>query len=863
MLIGCTADPVDTPVDVPAPTTVVTPLTADELALRDSLDGVWDDYRALRLDRAFLRARRLPHLLTDRIAAELRAEAYQALAILHFDHMVYVDSVAHYTERARPLVRYDAPAKLRARQLLCAAYTSFDTWTWLEMQLHAQLGRRLLERAHRTTSLLYAQLSIIEARGAKQFADRATPLQRQQALWARSDTLFERAAGVLAALDSPWEGHAREHQIILLSRQPQHDPRIEQLLATLPERGRPGGPTDAPAYLGYRDHAAHYWHHRRGRRDSARASAERLLAAGPYFANKRVQGARYLLKEYSQDDGRYARAVDYMLGDLVDQGCCPPDADPTDEAALFRCNRRANCMYFISALASTYQQWGHHEANEAQLERAFRYTQAALANYERTLLHQSEEAVLNRTLVLGDRLITAALASAHERLRTSTGDARYYNALLNAMELGKTVLYTRELAAVHATLAVETVDPERVRLRQIEAEMKLLKGAFAARLTLPYDQLLRFDRLYRESLLLAERLDLTASPTEPSPQAAATAPTLAQIRGELTADQALIEYAETEHTLYALYVDRDTVLAHAQPREPVAERVDALTDILSGGMPASTVAYTASAHELYGELLGFAAGQLARRRELLVIPTASLTSLPFVALLRSADTIGGLPAYLIRSHRIRYLDSWRSEQQRHRLRERLLRRSAPTVGAWTHPDLTAYLGPLAESVLARVAGGTHYRRSACTSATLLADMDRYDWLHLSVHAAGDPTRLNENYLYLNSTDSLNGVYIGRAVLRAQLVVLAACSTARGYRNRREGTYSLRRSFHRAGVPDVVASLYDIPAAATAGILDLFYAELLAGAAPVEALTAAQRRCARGELSARWAWPGFWAGLVVG
>ena len=101
------------------------------------------------------------------------------------------------------------------------------------------------------------------------------------------------------------------------------------------------------------------------------------------------------------------------------------------------------------------------------------------------------------------------------------------------------------------------------------------------------------------------------------------------------------------------------------------------------------------------------------------------------------------------------------------------------------------------------------------------------------------------------------------MLPARLVVLAVCSTARGFANRREGTYSLRRSFHRAGVPDVVASLFDIPAAATAEVLTEFYRLGAEDRSPTAALGEAQRACARGGLGRKRCWPGYWGGLVVG
>ena len=168
-----------------------------------------------------------------------------------------------------------------------------------------------------------------------------------------------------------------------------------------------------------------------------------------------------------------------------------------------------------------------------------------------------------------------------------------------------------------------------------------------------------------------------------------------------------------------------------------------------------------------------------------------------------------------------------------------------------------YLGPLAGELLSRLPG-QHFL-AADNRDTYLNHAAAYDLLHLSVHAGGDPLQLHENYLHLTDRQRLNGLTVARQRLGARLVVLAACSTARGFAGASEGTYSLRRSFHQAGVPDVVASVYDIPAAATATLLEAFYRHLFDGASPAAALTRAQREISQG----RRAWPGGWAGVIVG
>ncbi len=72
-----------------------------------------------------------------------------------------------------------------------------------------------------------------------------------------------------------------------------------------------------------------------------------------------------------------------------------------------------------------------------------------------------------------------------------------------------------------------------------------------------------------------------------------------------------------------------------------------------------------------------------------------------------------------------------------------------------------------------------------------------------------------------------------------LVVLAACRTSAGRIRRGEGVMSLARPFIAAGVPTVVASLWDVDDRATHALFVAFHRALRDGAPVAEALRAAQ------------------------
>ena len=97
-------------------------------------------------------------------------------------------------------------------------------------------------------------------------------------------------------------------------------------------------------------------------------------------------------------------------------------------------------------------------------------------------------------------------------------------------------------------------------------------------------------------------------------------------------------------------------------------------------------------------------------------------------------------------------------------------------------------------------------------------------------------------------------------LNADVVVLSGCQTALGKQVRGEGPIGLARAFMYAGVPRVVASLWQVDDLATAELMRRFYRSMLVdGLTPAAALRSAQRQLAA---TRRWKSPYFWAPLVL-
>ena len=141
---------------------------------------------------------------------------------------------------------------------------------------------------------------------------------------------------------------------------------------------------------------------------------------------------------------------------------------------------------------------------------------------------------------------------------------------------------------------------------------------------------------------------------------------------------------------------------------------------------------------------------------------------------------------------------------------------------------------------------------------------RYAVVHVAAHALIDDRAPRRSALVLRSTATDDGLLqlheIANLTIDADLVVLSTCQSQIGRAVRGEGLVSLSRAFILSGARAVAASLWAVDDRETSRLMPLFHAALRRGAAPDEALRAAQRQMiAAGGSSAS---PAHWAGFVL-
>jgi CHAT domain-containing protein/Tfp pilus assembly protein PilF len=399
---------------------------------------------------------------------------------------------------------------------------------------------------------------------------------------------------------------------------------------------------------------------------------------------------------------------------------------------------------------------------------------------------------------------------------------------------------------------------------------------------------------------------------------------LAEIqRQTLDADTLLLEYSLGKERGFLWAVTPTTINSYELPkREEVEAAAKRVYELLSSA-PVVSEQYLAAAAGLSRTLLAPVAGQLGRKR-LLIVADGALHYIPFGALPDPNRPAGGGGIWqpLVVEHEIVNLPSastlavLRSELAGRNPAAKALAVLADPVfskdderlklsGRPAAPE-SSQTDPLDESrsrLLVKVAGGAKNetrpgdlrisrlpftRQEAeqlmalapagagmkaldfqASRATATSDqLSQYRYIHFATHGLADSERPELSTILLSLFDEqgrpqdgfLRAHEIYNLELPAELVTLSACETGLGKLTRGEGLVSLTRGFMYAGAARVVVSLWSVSDRATAELMMKFYRRaLVGGERPAAALQAAQVEMWRDK---RWEAPYYWAAFTL-
>lgn len=320
------------------------------------------------------------------------------------------------------------------------------------------------------------------------------------------------------------------------------------------------------------------------------------------------------------------------------------------------------------------------------------------------------------------------------------------------------------------------------------------------------------------------------------------------------ADAAFVEFVVTDDTLYS-FVSAGAgvrVFRASVPRKRLADQVQSFRRQLAE----RNLGFRASAAALYQLLLAPAARGLEGKHHLVIIPDGVLWELPFQALINPSGR------YVLDTFSVSYAPSLtalkammevKGGRKLSAAKVRLMAMGNPDWGGHVEQRVKAIyrdqeLGslPLAETEvrgLANIYGESHiYIGTDARESRFKAEAGEAQVLHLATHSILNNASPMYSYLLLagdgdGSPDDglLEAHELLRMQLRAELVVLSACETARGRVGAGEGVIGLSWALFVAGVPSTVLSQWKVESDSTSRLMVAFHQNRKKGLNDADAL----------------------------
>jgi CHAT domain-containing protein len=325
------------------------------------------------------------------------------------------------------------------------------------------------------------------------------------------------------------------------------------------------------------------------------------------------------------------------------------------------------------------------------------------------------------------------------------------------------------------------------------------------------------------------------APPESTQERAPLSTDPAELQRQIPPGTAVIEYWLLPRSAQIWVLRRDRFAAEAVPvgAKKLGVLSRRLQQELAQGRHAEALT---TSSELFELLIRPIARHLAPTDRLVIVPDGGLHGLPF-ALLR--DSRSG--KYLIQDHVCSVASSVRlliaSLRRAGELASRQPLRALVMEDPAFDSSLFYRIPRLRASHLERLIpglfpGSRMLREEAATRSVFLDSASDFEILHFGGHSLVNARYplLSQMLFAPDKDDQARGVLhsgdlLGRRFAHTRLAVLASCSTAAGRISSTEGVESLARPFLAAGVPEVVASLWDVDDPPTADFFLRFYHHL--------------------------------------
>jgi CHAT domain-containing protein len=290
-------------------------------------------------------------------------------------------------------------------------------------------------------------------------------------------------------------------------------------------------------------------------------------------------------------------------------------------------------------------------------------------------------------------------------------------------------------------------------------------------------------------------------------------------------------------------------------------------------------AFKQNAKFLYDAFLADAMPLLKDKTHLVIIPSGVICDVPFQALMNENGR------YLIEDYAVSYAPSLTVLAEMQMSRRKLIgykhdgdflafgnpKLSAETVAKLRSRYRSGKLENLPEAETEVKTIGAFYPKSKivigknATENLWQTESPKYRILHLATHGLSDAEKPLYSHVLLSADADHDGLIEGREIadlkLKAEMVVLSACETARGREIDGEGMVGLAWSFAAAGVPTIIASGWKVDSENTADLMVDFYTKINQNQQMFKA--EAMRRAALGKLAAtETRHPFYWAGFAV-